>query len=186
MPALVAGRHGGRSKECSSVRLARTSIAGALLVVALAGCGSSHRSAQQPATSPAGSTAPVSSSATAPGTVAPASHSAGTPSPSQPSIPPYLCEATDQAENAADAYMGALSAGNQKQAVACVLPGTVPAAVTRSLLATVKGTAVYLPRAGVDGPQVFGYRGNGKSIDVTVTKQSDGRFWVIRVVVRGG
>jgi hypothetical protein len=101
------------------------------------------------------------------------------------SIPPYLCQATDQAQNAADAYMGALSAGNEKQAVACVLPGTVPAAVTRSLLATVKGTAVYLPRDGVDGPTVFGYQGNGKSIDVTVTKQRDGRFWVTRVVVRG-
>jgi len=166
---------------------ARTSIAGAVvLTAALAGCGSSHRSAQEPATSSASSIAPAASSAAAAGTVAPASHSAATPSPTEPSIPPYLCEATDQAQNAADAYMGALSAGNLKQAVACVLPGTVPAAVTRSLLATVKGTAVYLPRDGVDGPQLFGYQGNGKSVDVTVTKQSDGRFWVTRVVVRGG
>ena len=102
------------------------------------------------------------------------------------SIPPYLCDATDQAQNAADAYMGALSAGNEKQATACVLPGTVPAAVTHGLLATVKGTAVYLPRDGVDGPTVFGYQGNGKSIDVTVTKQRDGKFWVTKVVVRGG
>jgi hypothetical protein len=176
--------------------LARTSIAGAvLLAMALAGCGSSHRSAGQraadhpsavPTTSPAAGTAPGSSSTAGSGIVAPASHSASTPSASAVSIPPYLCEATDQAQNAADAYMGALSAGNEKQAVACVLPGTVPAAVTRSLLATVKDTAVYLPRDGVDGPAVFGYQGNGKSVDVTVTKESDGRFWVTRVVVRAG
>lgn len=159
-----------------------------LLVMALAGCDSSHRSAQGPATSPPTDIAPATSSAAPSGTVAPASPSSGTvaASPTEVSIPPYLCEATDQAQNAADAYMGALSAGNEKQAVACVLPGTVPTAVTRGLLATVKGTAVYLPRDGVDGPTVFGYRGNGKSVDVTVTKQSDGRFWVTRVVVRGG
>ncbi|MFL6161378.1 MAG: hypothetical protein ACJ74U_04040 [Jatrophihabitantaceae bacterium] len=100
------------------------------------------------------------------------------------SIPPYLCDATDQAQNAADAYMGALSAGNEKQAVACVLPGTVPIAVTRALLAKVRDTAVYLPRDGVDGPTVFGYQGNGKSIDVTVTKERDGRFWVTKLAVR--
>lgn len=165
------------------MKFARTPTAGAvLLAMAVAGCGSSPRSAQGPASS----TAPATSAAAAPGTVAPASQPAGTPSPSEVSIPPYLCQATDQAQNAADAYMGALSAGNEKQAVECVLPGTVPAAVTRSLLATVKGTAVYLPRNGVDGPQVFGYQGNGKLVDVTVTKQADGRFWITRVVVRGG
>ncbi len=166
--------------------LARFSIAGAvLLAVAVAGCGSSHRTADSPVVS-----APPSSttSASGPGSVAPASQPSGTgtPSGSAVSIPPYLCEATDLAQNAADAYMGALSAGNLKQATACVLPGTVPAAVTRGLLATVKGTAVYLPRDGVDGPTIFGYQGNGKSIDVTVTKQSDGKFWVTKVAVRGG
>jgi len=38
----------------------------------------------------------------------------------------------------------------------------------------------------VDGPSVFGYRGNGKLVDVTVTKESDGRFWVTAVSVRAG
>jgi hypothetical protein len=168
---------------------ARMSIAGAvLLAITLTGCGSSHRSAEQSvsstAASPATSSVPITGMAT--GTMAPASHPTGSPTASAVSIPPYLCEATDQAQNAADAYMGALSAGNQKQALACVLPGTVPVAVTRSLLATVKGTAVYLPRDGVDGPVIFGYQGNGKSIDVSVTKERDGRFWVTQVVVRGG
>lgn len=106
--------------------------------------------------------------------------------PSTISIPPYLCTGTDIAQNAADAYLGALSAGDLKQASACVLPDTVPAAVTRSLLAGGGGTAAYLPRDGVDGPTVFGYRGNGKLVDVTVTKEPDGRFWVTAVAVRSG
>ena len=70
--------------------------------------------------------------------------------------------------------------------MACVLPNTVPAAVTRGLLASAGQTAVYLPRDGVDGPSVFGYRGNGKLVDVTVTKEPDGRFWVTAVSVRAG
>ena len=163
--------------------LGRLLIAGAALVTVtgLAGCGSSQRDV------PTVSVSVGSTAASAPGTVAPASQGTSPiPSGSAISIPPYLCDATDQAQNAADAYMGALSAGNEKQAVACVLPGTVPIAVTRGLLATIKGTAVYLPRDGVDGPSVFGYQGNGKSVDVTVTKQRDGRFWVTKVAVRGG
>ena len=47
-------------------------------------------------------------------------------------------------------------------------------------------TAVYLPRDGVDGPSVFGYRGSGKLIDVTVSKHPDGQFWVTKVAVRSG
>lgn len=80
--------------------------------------------------------------------------------------------------------MGSLSAGDEKQALSCLLPNAVPAAITRSLLTTQSGTAVYLPRAGVDGPSVFGYQGNGKSVDVTVSKESDGKFWITKVVVR--
>jgi len=82
--------------------------------------------------------------------------------------------------------MGALSAGNEKQASACVLPNAVPATTVHALLGGQAGTAVYLPRAGVDGPSVFGYQGNGKSIDVTVTKESDGKFWITKVAVRNG
>jgi hypothetical protein len=165
--------------------LGRLLVAGAALVTVtgLAGCGSSQP--DSPTVSVPVSSTPASVSAT----VAPASQGSSqnaSPSATAMSIPPYLCDATDQAQNAADAYMGALSAGNEEQAVACVLPGTVPIAVTRGLLATVKGTAVYLPRAGVDGPSVFGYQGNGRSIDVTVTEQRDGRFWVTKVTVRGG
>lgn len=112
--------------------------------------------------------------------------SSSSPTPSTISIPPNLCSATDIAQNTADAYMGALSAGNEKQALACVLPGTVPLAVTRSLSATMTGTAVYLPVSGADGPTVFGYTGSGRRIDVTVSRESDGTFWVTKVVTRAG
>lgn len=172
-----------------------------LLVIASAGCGgSASTAAKQVATgSPASSSAqpsavsspPTSSPATSnPATSsrtvskAATSSSAGKPAPPTMTLPPNLCSATDIAQNAADAYIGALSAGNAREATACVLPHTVPSSVTRSLLGTAGATAVYLPRDGVDGPSVFGYAGNGKAVDVTVTKESDGKFWVTKVVVR--
>src|SRR5690242_11544976 len=85
------------------VMLGRLLVAAAALVAVtgLAGCGSS------PPDSPTVSLPPGSTSASAPVTVAPASQGAGgvaspTPSASTLSIPPYLCDATDQAQNAAD------------------------------------------------------------------------------------
>ncbi|HEV2886008.1 MAG TPA: hypothetical protein VGX49_03790 [Jatrophihabitans sp.] len=179
----------------------RSALAAVLLSLVVAGCGGSHGSAaQQPRTSPAG-TATLAGSATSISLSESSAPSSGTPTSNPPvaasstsgrspssavSIPAYLCTDTDIAQNAADAYLGALSAGNAVQAFACVLPHTVPAAVTRSLLATSGRAAVYLPRDGVDGPSVFGYQGNGKLIDVTVTKEPDGRFWVTGVAVRSG
>jgi hypothetical protein len=175
----------------------RVAPAGVLLIVLLAGCDSSGSAARQ-ATSPAAtapsatpastaSTASTQPASTRPSSSAPAASSVVVaPTSKTITIPAHLCSGTDAAQNAADAYMGALSAGNAPEAMACVLPGTVPEGLTRSLLATAGSTAVYLPRDGVDGPAVFGYQGNGKSIDVTVGKQPDGQFRVTKVVVRGG
>jgi hypothetical protein len=162
----------------------------------LVGCGgSSHQPAatsaaspqvtaspSTPATSSAASSAAAGSAALVSPPTAASSSAPASPATSI-SIPPNLCAATDTAQNTADAYLGALSAGQESQALACVLPGTVPAATTHSLLATEKGTAVYLPRAGADGPTVFGYTGNGKSVDVTVTREADGKTWVTGVSV---
>ena len=47
--------------------------------------------------------------------------------------------------------MGALSAGDEKEAVACVYGTSVPLSVTRSLLAHQRETAVYLPGDGRPG-----------------------------------
>lgn len=173
-------------------------LAGACALAGLlTACGSSTPDAVAP---PAGSGQPASASTSAaaisaspaPDSSAPATSEStlSTPLPtaatSAISIPPNLCDGTDAAQNTADAFMGALSAGNEKQATACVLPKTVPPATVQGLLATQAGTAVYLPRTGVDGPSVFGYQGGGKSIDVTVTKESDGKFWITGVIVRNG
>src|SRR4051812_5746098 len=88
----------------------RSALAGALAGLLacgwVAGCGGSH-----------GSTAerPTPSIATSAGS--PVSASTGSASPSYSiSIPPYLCSNTDVAQNAADAYLGALSAGQLDQA----------------------------------------------------------------------
>ncbi|HEX8079254.1 MAG TPA: hypothetical protein VF557_03510 [Jatrophihabitans sp.] len=184
------------------------------LSLAVAGCDSSRGdSAQQqtsrvattasaslsaPLPSPASSSPPAGSAAasnpaagtTAAGSPATSTTVAGTTAPRPPAsavnVGASLCTGADIAQNTADAYMGALSANDAQQASACVLPNTVPATLTRSLLASASTTAVYLPRDGVDGPSVFGYRGSGKMVDVTVSKQPDGRFWVTEVVVLSG
>ncbi len=164
-------------------RLAGVLIGLAAIGLAVSGCAASHDSAAQQNGGSASATA--SAGLPAPNSSAPGAAGSPAASPSYSiSVPAYLCLGTDVAQNAADAYMGALSAGNLTQATACVLPRTVPATVTRSLLATSGTTAVYLPRDGVDGPSVFGYRGAGKLVDVTVSKSSDGRFWITRVSVR--
>lgn len=183
----------------------RSALAAALLSLAIAGCGSpSSDSAQRqsappaatasaslstPLSSPASSSPPASGSPTSSSPASSTTAAGATaPRPSASAIPigASLCAGADVAQNTADAYMGALSANDAQQAAACVLPNTVPATLTRSLLASASTTAVYLPRDGVDGPSVFGYRGSGKLIDVTVSKQPDGRFWITEVVVLSG
>lgn len=79
--------------------------------------------------------------------------------------------------------MGALSAGQLDQAQACVLPGSVPAAVTTGLLVQQKQSAAYAPTGQVDD-QVFNYQGAGKTVAVSVTREADGRFWVTNIEVR--
>jgi hypothetical protein len=172
---------------------AGSALLGLLALLALvAGCskGSSTSDAAGRAslTSSASSSVPSSTTHTA----APRSSSAAakpkpTPVPtavSSISIPPNLCAATDIAQNTADAYMGALSAGNEKEALACVYRTSVPLATTRSLLAHQSETAVYLPRqGGSDGPTEFDYVGGGHSIRVTVTRLADRHTWVTAVTV---
>ncbi|MGI8665295.1 MAG: hypothetical protein ACR2N4_04595 [Jatrophihabitans sp.] len=166
--------------------------AAALSSLLLAGCTRSAADSNTVAASPAGSisAAPTLTPALTAGTTSPAASSKPPASPASRtsgtiSIPPNLCAATDIAQNTADAYMGALSAGNENEALACVLPHSVPAATTHSLLAQVRDTAVYLPRAGgADGPTRFDYTGNSKAITVTVTRQADGKNWVTAVAVR--
>ncbi|MDT4971815.1 MAG: hypothetical protein QOG22_1958 [Pseudonocardiales bacterium] len=160
-------------------------VAALTLSLMIAGCtsasGGHATTAASQNTSP---TTPNSASGSAPTSGLPTSTP---PAPVPPKtstivIPPNLCAATDIAQNTADAYMGALSAGDEAQALKCVFPHTVPGAVTHGLVAHVSGTAVYLP-AGRNGPTVFGYKGNGKTVLVTVTREADHKTWVTKVDV---
>jgi hypothetical protein len=160
-------------------------LAGACLVT---GCSGSTPANQQVA-------APASkgpSTSVTPSTSLAVTGSTARTSPARPtrsvatsiSIPPSLCAATDRAQNTADAYMGALSAGNEKEALACVYDNSVPVSTTRSLLAHQQETAVYLPAmGGLDGPTQFDYIGNGLAVRVTVTSPADGKNWVTGVTV---
>lgn len=164
--------------------IARSAVFGTALCL-LAGCsGSSKPQAAAPVTSSSGDTGVATIPATTP---LPAPSAKARPSPSVAttiSIPPNLCAATDRAQNTADAYMGALSAGEEKEAVACVYGTSVPLSVTRSLLAHQRETAVYLPAmGGLDGPTQFDYLGNGLSIRVTVTSPTQRKYWVTAVSV---
>jgi hypothetical protein len=184
----------------------RAALAGGLLLVTITGCDDStgprvtvarsefSNTTMPRATAPAATpTATATASYTQPASTVPSSEppvvtSAPVvhPPPSTVSIPSHLCDGMDAAQNAADAYLGSLSAGNLAEAMACVQPDTVPEAVSRSLLAKAGSSAAYLPRDGVDGPSVFGYRGGGKLIDVTVARQPGGQFRVTKVVIRSG
>jgi hypothetical protein len=182
----------------------RLALAGVLLLLTITGCDDSSGSGVtvarsgftnttvSPATAPAATPTPTPTptytqpASTPHRSSAPAATSAPVvhPTPSTVTVPSHLCDGMDAPQNAADAYLGALSASNLAEALACVQPKTVPEALTRSLLAKGGSTAAYLPRDGVDGPSVFGYQGSGKLIDVTVAKQPNGQFRVTKVAVR--
>jgi hypothetical protein len=164
--------------------IVRSAVFGTALCL-LAGCsGSSKPQAAAPITS---SGAEASSAIVPASTPVSVTSSSARPTPSVAtsiSIPPNLCAATDRAQNTADAYMGALSAGDEKEAVACVYGNSVPLSLTRSLLAHQRETAVYLPAmGGLDGPTQFDYIGNGMSIRVTVTSPAQRKYWVTAVTV---
>jgi hypothetical protein len=161
-------------------------VAALTLSLVIAGCTSASGGHTTATRSP---TTPNSASATGRPATTAGLPTSTTPAPVPPktstiAIPPNLCAATDSPQNTADAYMGALSAGDEAQALKCVFPETVPRAVTHGLVAHVSGTAVYLPApGGPNGPSVFGYQGNGKRVRVTVTREADHKTWVTKVVV---
>lgn len=176
-----------RTRTDTALLVVRTiaGIGGVVTALIVTGCTSSSgppvgspvpsggSASSAPGSSAAASTSTeVGTTASAPGSVA-----------SSISIPPDLCTGTDTAQDAADAYMGSLSAGQAQQALACVYPETVPSATTLALVAHASGTAVYLPDPAASKGNTFVYNGNGKTIGVTVTKESDGNNWVTDVQV---
>jgi hypothetical protein len=96
---------------------------------------------------------------------------------------PDLCAGVEQPEDAADAYMGALSAGQVDRAQACVEPGTVPLSTTQSLSATASRSDVYLPDPPTPGSSTFTCRGEGKTIRVTAGTVPGNTFRVTAVAI---
>lgn len=95
-------------------------------------------------------------------------------------MPVDLCAASDTPSDAADAYMGELSAGHLAQALACIYPDTVDPSTTRSLLLPPNSHSAYLPGPPAK-PGIFIYRGYGKTVTVTVTTEPGGKNWVTAV-----
>ncbi|WP_127784301.1 hypothetical protein [Rhodococcus sp. X156] len=130
-----------------------------------------------PTLAPSATTRPVTPTTAAPTPAAPTSRAAAV------SLPPNLCAATDRAQDTADAFMGSLSAGQVAEASKCVAPGAVPAELVASLAGQQRQTAGYAPVGGGEGP-VFTYRGDGRTVLVTVSRLADGATWVTGLVVR--
>ncbi len=139
----------------------------------LSGDSSAVAAGSASATTTASVGAPVLGGPTSDATVA--SSSTSSPASSR------LCAGADKAQDAADAYLGAVSAGQLAQAQACVLAGTVPESITRSLIVVASHSAVYLPVSAAGS--TFVYTGDGKTVTVTVGSYSAGRFWVTSVKV---
>jgi hypothetical protein len=143
---------------------------------------SSHRSESSSAVSTQASV-PVGPTDGSPTVGATTSSSIAAPSSGPTAVLPNLCAGADQPEDAADAYMGALSAGQTSRAQACVQSGTVPDSVTLSLSTPTARTAVYLPDPSGSSGNTFAFEGAGKHVKVTVSAQPGGTYLVTAVTV---
>jgi hypothetical protein len=100
--------------------------------------------------------------------------------PSLPAGAVNPCQYASSASTAATIYVGLAEIGQDATAQACVYQNSVPASVTASLHAS--GTSLYAPNGSSTGPTFEFNSVDGKSkVEVTVTKQSDGKYWVTKV-----
>ncbi|HEX3337229.1 MAG TPA: hypothetical protein VHS54_12275 [Jatrophihabitans sp.] len=100
--------------------------------------------------------------------------------PSLPAGAVNPCQYASDASAAATIYIGLAELGQDATAQACVYQNRVPASVTASLHAS--GTSLYAPNGSSTGPTFRFTSVDGKSqVEVTVTKESDGKYWVTKV-----
>jgi hypothetical protein len=105
--------------------------------------------------------------------------------PSQPSVPSsasgVVCDDSQtDAFGVADWYMIKVEDGEDDGAQACTFPNTVPASVTASISG--KNFEPDFGSGGETGPFIFNAK-DGTSVSVSVTKESDGKFYVTGVKV---
>jgi hypothetical protein len=99
-----------------------------------------------------------------------------------PSIPNIsnLCGFAGDPESAATAYVSLAEVGQTSEAQGCVFQNSVPESVTASLAA--KDTSGYYAPAGSSGGKYeFDSLQGSHHLEVTMTKESDGMYWVTKV-----
>jgi hypothetical protein len=99
------------------------------------------------------------------------------------SLPAQLgnfCASSTSASTTALTYVGAAEIGSAQIAQGCVYQDTVSPSVTQSI----SGGSIYSPQDIGGGGPVFHFTSiDGKSqLTVTVARQSDGKFYVVKVV----
>jgi hypothetical protein len=145
--------------------------------VALAGCADPGQAVGPGAP---GTTAAPNAASSAASTAA--SKAPGGPHTSGPvAVPASLCANTETAQDTADAFMGAVAAGDKDQAASCVYSGAVPAGQLASLLAHAKKRTAFLPDPATSTASTFVYRADGTTVSVSVTREPDGHYWVTGV-----
>jgi hypothetical protein len=89
------------------------------------------------------------------------------------------CASSTSAVTTATTFIGAIDIGSTELARGCVYPGTVSDATIKSVSGTSK---LYAPTSSQTGP-VFDFQSvDGQSkIRITVTKESDGKYYVTRI-----
>lgn len=89
-----------------------------------------------------------------------------------------FCASTVSAFTTAQVYIGAVEIGSPDIAQGCVYQDSVPASVTRRLGT---GHRFYTPTGSQSGP-VFEFRSSdGGKVEITVTKESDGKYYITKV-----
>jgi hypothetical protein len=104
------------------------------------------------------------------------------PSISVPSIGNY-CANSISALNTAATYLGTIEIGALDLAQGCVYRGSVPPSVTTRIAA---GKRFYAPTSASQRGPVFDFvsTDHASTVQITVTKESDGKYYVTRVVLR--
>jgi hypothetical protein len=103
--------------------------------------------------------------------------------PTIPALPSGLtnpCGFATSASTTAITYVGLAEIGQTDYAQSCVYHNSVPRSVTAGL--KVSGSGLYSPTGDSNGSKIKFTSIDGKStIEVTATKQSDGKFYITKV-----
>ncbi|HVU91218.1 MAG TPA: hypothetical protein VHC23_03225 [Jatrophihabitans sp.] len=92
-----------------------------------------------------------------------------------------VCGTKGTGEDAATTYVGMAELGYTDYAQACVYQGSVSKATTASIKGS-GNTTLYAPTGGSGNTYEFTSIDNKSHVTVTVAKESDGQYWIVKVV----